>query len=104
MTEHTSGKWKVFDAYDVMGKPGLVAASRIGAVTDDGIETVVKASCYGYDEINMTKADAHLIAAAPDLLAACKAALEAIRSDADVDWMLSVESQCCAAIAKARGK
>ena len=65
MTEHTSGKWKVFDAYDVMGKPGLVAASRIGAVTDDGIETVVKASCYGYDEINMTKADAHLIAAAP---------------------------------------
>ncbi len=38
-----------------------------------------------------------------DLLTACEAALEAIRSDADVDWMLSVESQLCAVIAEARG-
>jgi len=32
-----------------------------------------------------------------------KQSLEAIRSDADIDWMLNVESQCRAAIAKARG-
>ena len=93
---HTPGPWKVYNASDLIRKPGSVAAERIGTP----INTVVE--CNGYDLV-MTEGDAHLIAAAPDLLAACEAALEAIRSDADVDWMLNVESQCCAAIAKARG-
>lgn len=79
MDKFTPGPWKVYNAYDIMGQPGLIAAARIGAVTDEGIETVVKASRYGYDEINMTEADALLIATAPDLLAACEAEEEATR-------------------------
>lgn len=38
-----------------------------------------------------------------ELEAACEAALEAIRGDADIDWMLNVERQLRTAIAKARG-
>lgn len=97
MTEHTPGPWKVYNAFDLIRKPGSVAFERIGTP----IVTVLECN-EGYD-IVATKADAQLIAAAPDLLAACEAALEAIRSDADIDWMLNVESQCRAAIAKARG-
>lgn len=45
----------------------------------------------------------HLRRVNVDLLAACEAVLEAIRSDADIDWMLNVERQLCTAIVKARG-
>lgn len=53
---------------------------------------------------DLRERNAELEAQCDALLAACEAALEAIRSDADVDWMLNVESQCCAAIAKAHGE
>lgn len=45
------------------------------------------------------KANAHLIAAAPDLLAACEAVVKTLTDSHELIWQ-----QCVAAIAKARGE
>lgn len=99
MTEHTPGPWRVYDAYDIIRAPGMVAATRIGTLL---YEDVIRASPYGYSEINLSKGDAHLICAAPDLLAACEAAYDAMmRYDFGT---LTLAPQLKAAIAKARGE
>ena len=78
---HTPGKWKVsrhgsygpFIETDKYDDPEYGAASH-----DIGIERHSIATCHG----NNSTANARLIAAAPELLAACKAArLEAIIAD-----------------------
>lgn len=92
MTEHTPGPWVAICPAEGWDGWWVEAAGEqhIAEVT-------------GYQSDPVRRANAHLIAAAPDLLAACEAALEAIRGDADIDWMLNVERQLRTAIAKARG-
>ena len=48
--------------------------------------------------------DAHLIAAAPDLLAACESTLEAIWAGCEAWMMADVQQMCEKAIAKAKGE
>ena len=61
---------------------------------DESQEAAVQAECV---------ANARLIAAAPDLLEACKAALEVIEGDAD-EFVVAVRHSLKTAIAKAEGK
>ena len=66
----------------------------IAAAKSDG-------SVYRYDVSGIDHPDARLIAAAPDLLAACKAYLDMAHDLSDVD---AVNAQIEAAIAKAEGQ
>lgn len=87
-TKHTAGNWEVSDT-------SIVAGDFCIAVTeDDG----------GYEApAEERTANAHLIAAAPDLLAACQAAIEATGGSAN--WKGETEKflkLCEAAIQKAQ--
>jgi len=87
MSKHTPGPWEV-DGYRVghpVGKHGFDLVARI-LQTDNATEDA---------------ANARLIAAAPDLLAACKAALES--DDAPFAISLPLETTLREAIAKAEG-
>ena len=91
MADHTPGPWK-WDGYDIRASNDEII------LTSDGR--------FGSD------ADCHLIAAAPDLLAALKLALEMIEMSVrtrDPNWDGTVKdgraiSNARAAIAKAEGK
>ena len=91
--EHTKGRWKVeeytghphFEIYEIYAnKP----CQRV-------------ASCE--DHLSETEANAHLIAACPDLLEACKAIAALAKGQGQVN-MIQVAGQAAAAIAKAEGR
>jgi hypothetical protein len=54
--------------------------------------------------VGTDESDAHIIAAAPDLLAACRKALASLHGDDDRPSLLDVEHAVVTAIAKAEGK
>jgi hypothetical protein len=86
--EYTKGEWKVFHYGDVGQKP-----SAISVITDDE-----KLLC----KLGIQKeweANAHLIAAAPELYEALKAAIRII----EVEHIV-VPVKCIEALAKAEGK
>ena len=84
---HTPGPWKY------------------GALVDDSNHYYIKAGVYWIAEIcggtGQDTENAHLIAAAPDLLAACEAALAGLE---ETIHMRQQREQLKAAIAKARGE
>jgi hypothetical protein len=67
---HTPGPWRWYDAY---GRGGVIHSVSLGS----GGMNVLKTEWKSHD-IEVREADAHLIAAAPDLLAKCKTALALI--------------------------
>lgn len=89
---HTEGPWQVDGPY------ARITYIRTRPLGQAGSYVIV-ARIYGDDD--QVWPDAHLIAAAPDLLAACKAALK----DVDVGMLSSeVTDAMIAAIAKAEGR
>lgn len=88
-TKHTPGPWE----FEPTGHgPGHIAADCEGAIRD-GVATV-----WGRTSEDTFDANARLIAAAPDLLAACKGLIENIDNP---DW--SDIDKIRAAIARAEG-
>ena len=92
---HTPGPWVVDDA-----NPELVA-QLVEGIYEYVASTAIGNFCSTERSGKEEEANARLIAAAPDLLEACKKALEAICAGAEL-WMLEdVKLHCRAAIAKA---
>ena len=99
MSKHTPGPWEV--EFNDVGESGIrwitghvtAKAHKYCGNSGPGArpDSVTHVS-------SMTAADAHLIAAAPDLLAACKEALHLLEPETDAKPMIE------AAIAKAEGK
>jgi len=73
--KHTSGPWLWRDAWTSHEDGGLLHAVRL---TGGSNETVAESSGYLSGDIIMSHADAHLIAAAPELLALLKKAAGAV--------------------------
>lgn len=102
-TEHTAGPWEVWDEhYEVYAgvkrnEPGQIVGAFIASLTD-------AAEDGDLDEYEV-EANAHLIAAAPDLLAACEKALNsgAIKF-ANNALDRGIREDLEAAIKKARGE
>lgn len=96
MSAHTPGPWKV------------LADTRTGAVDVwYGARFVCTVGVPGASGDESIEPDAALIAAAPDLLAACKAALSLVESlpyDPTDRQTLRINDQIEAAIAKAEGR
>lgn len=73
----TARPWSFYDAFDVVGNPGIVAANRLG--TND--TTVIGACPHGYDEIRVIEADAAYLCAAANLAPEIAAELIAAREE-----------------------
>ena len=87
---HTPGPWRA------VPQPGQTV----------GVHTYTHCVMYGDDSIadTLTEPDARLIAAAPDLLAACKAAYAFFHGDhTDIPPVMKIHDTLEAAIAKAGG-
>ena len=96
---HTPGPWKMIE---VGNSIGIVPAKRPPGVSKRDIEDIAAVNLDGdqYD----AHANARLIAAAPDLLAACESALKAmVEGENDLCELTSTMAMLEAAIAKARG-
>lgn len=91
-TTFTPGPWKVNDRY-----PFWVDGPDGGRIVD--LEP------YGYPMIDAARANAHLIAAAPDLYAACQAMIRAYQDTTEDGYKARVVAidTISAALAKARG-
>lgn len=91
MPKHTPGPWRVGDAgTTVFGPPnGMPAPDRIASMANRG---------------EHTKPNAHLIAAAPDLLAACEAATLALANIGKPGMLSAAQHTLRAAIARATGE
>ena len=100
----TARPWSFYDAFDVVGNPGIVAANRLG--TND--TTVIGACLHGYDEIHVIEADADYLCAAANLAPEIAAELiaarflveqlrKAIESVRDVGWYSPVTPEYKAA-------
>ncbi|WP_374572585.1 hypothetical protein [Phenylobacterium sp.] len=95
-------EWRIEEIANYQGQAHLVGACIVNdAVMIAEIRGAIKID--GRDwEPNL--APARVIAAAPDLLRACKAMVEAYREEVDDDDEPSVVRQALAAIAKAEGR
>jgi len=92
-TKHTPGPWAVYTdtlPFEINGQPRFHTTRRIGTVAHHpqlhGPEPVVYLSSGlgPHTFVGIKEADARLIAAAPDLLAACKLAAETFRRYGDL--------------------
>ena len=103
MSKHTPGPWSVGNTRHYEHSGGV-----------DGVEVAVHygpkeslgnciAHCFGHGAAGDAEADARLIAAAPDLLAALKTVV-ANAPDPYCAITRYIDAQCRAAIAKAEGK
>lgn len=88
MTNHTSGPWTVISGLGIAHKP-------------DGVIAQIKNIEAGYQTM---EANARLIAAAPDLLKACKIALETLHEYANEGYPNTVKKLVESSIAKAEGR
>lgn len=100
--QHTPGPWKVESVPAVMS---TLQKDFLITYTDDGLRSHVarlfdNSLC---TEHGTTEANARLIAAAPELLAALESMLTHIGMDED-EWNKPTFDQARAAIAKARGE
>ena len=94
MTQHTPGPWEI----DRAARGGIGVYTRQGAM-------VCKVTQWG-GPLGQTTTDANaaLIAAAPDLLAALQDIMaESSRDDDDHDVIATIQGLCRAAMAKAKG-
>jgi hypothetical protein len=95
MAAHTPGPWNVKYELNVDG-PNRRGIALTNIYSTNGPDEL--------DVIEENKANAQLIAAAPDLLAACEALLaERPETAGFMAWMNDREDQVRAAVAKARG-
>lgn len=95
MSEHTPGPWTIHTRFDDGAEVRAIAWCGVVCVGSSGNQSIDAAEA---------RANAHLIAAAPDLLEACEGAVDKCRFGCT--W-LSYCGTCkslLAAIAKARGK
>lgn len=95
MSKHTPGPWEV--CRDSRGCQSVRAKSGFLAFTPS-IQHYNDPTRY-IDETEEAKANAHLIAAAPDMLEALKDVIQIVRVD---EWP-RLSGKCRAAIAKAEG-
>jgi len=103
--KHTKGPWKVGNLIDYDYEPRFVEV-----LGDDGIKCIAKAVYGKTDE--EAAANAHLIAAAPDLLQACKDILDCINScnindqinTEDAEALSEAAAEVHISICKAEGK
>ncbi len=108
--KHTPGPWRVedIDATAHNDEPITILSDKAGKCSRNGVRGQWEVAKIGdgleWDDRHdaMVRADARLIAAAPDLLAACEA-MEACSVDATDEEITRVAAQNRAAIAKARG-
>ncbi len=108
--KHTPGPWRVedIDATSYNSEPITILSDNAGKCSRNGVRGQWEVANVGdglaWDEKRdaMVRADARLIAAAPDLLAACEA-MESCSANATDDEITRVAAQNRAAIAKARG-
>lgn len=93
---HTPGPWKAIDNYNEMpvGCDGFVIESV------DGMHIIPD----GMQRLGCEKADARLIAAAPELLAVLKELEESAEYWSEYDVPIGIVYRIRAAIAKAEGK
>src|SRR5262245_35236104 len=109
MSGATPGPWKYGLGYIIRPDRGLDANGReIGGPTIAEVNSDADRGCPSDDEID---ANGHLIAAAPDLLAACEAARElciTVLGEVDADnvrkWADDTFARLEAAIGKARAQ
>lgn len=110
MSKHTPGPWQTSTRTKPRG--GLTVFSTVNGVADALIAQVSEGESYEDRAIQVTESDANacLIAAAPDLLEACKTAVDFIDQfvvDADAGAQdpdaQAAHAELIAAIAKARG-
>lgn len=104
MSSHTPGPWHLSDSADMRGR-GYIRPSSPEAMREDGSRpAVARVSTTGIGYSTFV-ANAQLIAAAPDLLDACQAALRYLNRDDYADADLS--GLCTTlrdAVSKAGGK
>ena len=113
MSKHTPGPWTVHNGTDVFGPHGGDSGDGAKANDNDGwqvADCAVGLTAYAgqYVELGseVRKANARLIAAAPELLEALKEFVEVVRN-AGVEWcdgVLDAQDRARAAIAKAEGR
>ncbi len=110
MDKHTPGPWelelqKTSAVFTAIGEPVAVVG---GEATGEDVEFVIGRLCdYGEHGVEQTTANAHLVAASPDLLEACKAMAGVVEGFPDMISEPSVKAcydMAVAAIAKAEGK
>ena len=103
MTEHTPGPWRTVQEADYEPPEMSVCMIVENAVPDRDETAIHIAFAFGCTE--QAQADARLIAAAPELLAACETAIHALRlSESCQDEINDATDLIRAAIAKARGE
>jgi hypothetical protein len=97
MTEHTTGPWRLHQWSKAAGNPGVY--SRVTAVSNDLEDVDICRFDLFPDAGDAHEANARLIAAAPEMLAALKMVLQHGRIDDSESRM----AQVAAAITKAEG-
>jgi hypothetical protein len=93
---HTPGPWKVADRFYILMDDEV--ACEVAKVCDENIDD---------DMLGQCDADARLIAASPDLLAACHKLIDsdaAVEEDERKHQLLLAKLLAAAAIAKAEGR
>jgi hypothetical protein len=98
-TKHTRSPWSIHEVADKLfiGPPRIDGSGLDCVVTSFDVHQVVDRRA------EQMRADARLISAAPELLAACEASLAWPVSDNPQDGCIEAEAMLHAAIAKARG-
>ena len=102
-TQHTKGQWSILP--EECDKPYIrIRGNRLGGRYKIANVVTPIYDGGGSQEAEETRANARLIAAAPELLEALQAALEALRGSAGFDEINNAKKQVKAAIAKATGE
>jgi len=106
---HTPGPWLTGNRITPINHPGHVEYDVWSKDTYEGTGWHPKVGTVLLYHTKQAEADARLIAAAPDLLAACRAALEYVteqneRLDGPMSMPTPLEEQLDAAIAAAEGR
>jgi len=98
--EHTKGPWRDSGEYDSHAGYWDTTIVGDGEDVDESFVAIVR-SGNGREQV---EANARLIAAAPELLAALKASMSALEAWMDQGKCLSIYQQASEAIAKAEGR
>ena len=98
--KHAKGPWKI--KHNVPGSPTTRKYHEVLITSDTWIVAWLN-TCHHLNKEELALANAHLIAAAPELLEACKSALALIEISTDFAGM-STAKELQAAITKATGR
>ena len=97
---HTPGPWR---AYTGEVRPQMMYRRNICILEESGERFMAVAADHHVDQVTEHEANAHLIAAAPDLLEACEEALQRLGGRFQAEDMQAGRT-LRAALAKARGE